>query len=411
MKPITKQEIEQELMLIGWWNQLPNIVHLEIEQTMKRLEIDDSLFKLCFMTEINKSAKEDFQKIIDDHKVNYETNKAVTLIHNYNKTREYKYYDGKIIFEYIIKQYNKRANMSILTLVCVFGYSIGNVFLPAAIRAYFGQSSFGNSAFEYITYTGNGLFIFFLVFTTLLFFMAGIRDMKRRAYILNQLGQYLSPKKLQVYKDEKLLPSVNILDQTTLHSWIDLRKLAIDYGKKYFFRHEIFMPVAFYTAAACLLLIFFILINFLTFGTTENDIIEKNKMIVVLGVTALYFLVLFFWMLYSSAHVNEQFDLHKKILKVNKDLIQDIEIFRDFYFKEYLGAKTDPDANIPQENLQENGHIQVFSGSKAVFEELQGKKDISPKIINVKKFQNEADAKEDDKNKESSIEIIPLKRS
>jgi membrane protease YdiL (CAAX protease family) len=102
--------------------------------------------------------------------------------------------------------------MSILTLVCVFGYSIGNVFLPAAIRAYFGQSAFGNSAFEYITYTGNGLFIFFLVFTTLLFFMAGIRDMKRRAYILNQLGQYLSPKKLQVYKDEKLLPTVNILD-------------------------------------------------------------------------------------------------------------------------------------------------------------------------------------------------------
>jgi hypothetical protein len=47
-------------MLIGWWNQLPNIVHLEIEHTMKRLEIDDSLFKLCFMTEINKSAKEDF---------------------------------------------------------------------------------------------------------------------------------------------------------------------------------------------------------------------------------------------------------------------------------------------------------------------------------------------------------------
>jgi hypothetical protein len=65
------------------------------------------------------------------------------------------------------------------------------------------------------------------------------------------------------------------------------------------------MPVAFYTAAACLLLIFFILINFFTFGTTENDMIERNKMVVVLGVTALYFLVLFFWMLYSSAHVNE----------------------------------------------------------------------------------------------------------
>jgi succinate dehydrogenase hydrophobic anchor subunit len=101
--------------------------------------------------------------------------------------------------------------------------------------------------------------MFFLLTTTILFFLAGIRDMKRRSFILNQLGQYLSPKKLQIYKTKKLLPTINFLDQVSLHTWIDLRKLSIDYGKKYFFRHEMFMPVVFQLAVICLLIVFFIL--------------------------------------------------------------------------------------------------------------------------------------------------------
>lgn len=149
--------------------------------------------------------------------------------------------------------------------------------------------------------------IFFLIFITTLFFVAGIRDMKRRLFVLRQLGQIISPKKLQYYKDKKLLPTVNFLDQVTLHSWIDLRKLAIDYGKKYFYRHEIFMPVAFYLAIGCLLIAFLMLADLIPFSTSEETQQERRKMVVASVLMSLYFFTQFFWLLYSASYINEEF--------------------------------------------------------------------------------------------------------
>lgn len=195
---------------------------------------------------------------------------------------------------------------------------------------------FGSSAIEYICFGGNGFMIFFLIFITTLFFVAGIRDMKRRLYILQQLGQLISPKKQQYYKSKKLLPTINFLDQVSLHSWIDLRKLAIDYGKKYFYRHEIFMPVAFYLAVACLMVAFFMLVDKVPFSTAEEVDQERKKMIIASVSMSLYFFLQFFWLLYSASYINEEFVRHREILKLNKDLLQDILMFKEFYFADKL---------------------------------------------------------------------------
>lgn len=138
------------------------------------------------------------------------------------------------------------------------------------------------------------------------------------------------------YKDKKLLPTVNFLDQVTLHSWIDLRKLAIDYGKKYFYRHEIFMPVAFYLAMGCLLVAFLMMVNLIPFSTSDDAIIEKKKVVIASVSMSLYFFVQFFWLLYSASYINDEFSRHREILKGNKDLLQDILMFKEFYFANHL---------------------------------------------------------------------------
>jgi hypothetical protein len=154
----------------------------------------------------------------------------------------------------------------------------------------------------------------------------------------------LSPKKLQRYKADKLLPTINILDVVSLHSWIDLRKLTIDYGRKYFFRHEIFMPVVFLISITCLVSIFVILADFIPFGNSESTKTELKKMLVGLSGAAAYFLTLFFSLLYSAALINEQFDIHKEILQNNKDLLQDISMFKEFYFAKELNPELIPNA-------------------------------------------------------------------
>jgi hypothetical protein len=71
MKKMSKQEIFGELMLLGWWRQEPEVIQVEIDSTIKREEIDDSLFKMAFMTEINDEAKGDFWKIMEKHENYY----------------------------------------------------------------------------------------------------------------------------------------------------------------------------------------------------------------------------------------------------------------------------------------------------------------------------------------------------
>jgi hypothetical protein len=105
--------------------------------------------------------------------------------------------------------------------------------------------------------------------TTNFFFIVAVRDMKRRSYILQQLGQYLSPKKLIKSKEEKLLPTFNILDQVSMNTWINLRKLSIDYGRKYFHRHEIFLPVVFLLAIISIVVVFLKVSGFITLGDSD----------------------------------------------------------------------------------------------------------------------------------------------
>lgn len=105
---ITNKEILQELMLMGWWEQSSEVIQLELDSTMKRIEIDDSLFRIAFMTEINDGVKDEFSEIMKIHKMYYANNEAVTVYDCKGEGKQIKFYDAKLIFEYIIKEYNKQ---------------------------------------------------------------------------------------------------------------------------------------------------------------------------------------------------------------------------------------------------------------------------------------------------------------
>lgn len=324
-------------MLMSWWQQTPRVIALELKNTMKRLEIDDALFKLAFLVDINETTLKAMSEIVvNNEKFKNGGIELVSTNQTLNLQKHLKYYDGKVILEFIIREYNKTQELSVVALGSIFALTFFFVFSTAIYRSMVGQTLFGNSALEYICFGGNGFMIFFLVFITTLFFVAGIRDMKRRLFILQQLGQMISPKKMQYYKNKKLLPTVNFLDQVTLHSWIDLRKLAIDYGKKYFYRHEIFMPVAFYLAITCLMVAFFMIVDKVPFSNDDDTTQERKKMVAASVLMSIYFFVQFFWLLYSASYINEEFTRHREILKLNKDLLQDILMFKEFYFAEKL---------------------------------------------------------------------------
>ena len=49
---------------------------------------------------------------------------------------------------------------------------------------------------------------------------------------------------------------MNFLEEFSMNSWKILRRISIDYGKKYFFRHEVYLPAVFLTCTCCICAIF-----------------------------------------------------------------------------------------------------------------------------------------------------------
>jgi hypothetical protein len=61
---ITDEEIKEQMMLGGWSEQDHHFAETEIYNSIMRSNIDDSTFKVAFMTKLSKPA----QEIIDEVK-------------------------------------------------------------------------------------------------------------------------------------------------------------------------------------------------------------------------------------------------------------------------------------------------------------------------------------------------------
>jgi hypothetical protein len=75
---------------------------------------------------------------MEKHENHYVKNKGITLGYTADINKQIKYFDGKIVFEYLIVQYNKNQEMSNFTITAFALYSIANIFSPAILRLYVG---------------------------------------------------------------------------------------------------------------------------------------------------------------------------------------------------------------------------------------------------------------------------------
>ena len=158
------------------------MVEMEIDATMKRQEIDDQLFRLSFMAPVSKRVEKIFQELKSGHEDYY-------LDHSMKQTRkateegkEIQYYDAKIIFEFLIKEYNKidktftRPKM-LLILFASMLYGIS----PGIFRVIYGETFHGETLLIKLAFYLNGLSSAFLMLTALMSFTSAKMDMRRRS--------------------------------------------------------------------------------------------------------------------------------------------------------------------------------------------------------------------------------------
>lgn len=328
MKIIPEKEFVVELLLTSWLSQTPEIIDQEIDSAMKRNEIDDSIFKISFFSELSKEKLKKIEELNDGHDeldpayISYKKNKL-----NRN------YYDSKLIFEYLTREYNKKISIKKPIFITAI-FAILWTLIPGFVNLYQGIAFHGSAYYEIIAfyfYSFNTTLMIIILCST---FRIALIDMDRKIFILKQLSQILSPKKLEEISSKKFLPTINLIDGFSTESWMTLRILATDYGKKFFYRHELFLPVMLLISLTSL----FLSVATFYFGldVSRDAKIEPNINFIysiVCDLNFVVFIICFLTLLIRAAKINEQFDQHIKILLGNKDVFQNLKDFRYFYFK------------------------------------------------------------------------------
>lgn len=163
----------------------------------------------------------------------------------------------------------------------------------------------------------------------------------------------ISCQKILTYKEPKLLPTINITDQLSLNTWLDLRKLAVDYGRKYFRRHEIFTPVLFILGILSFIGFFVMLVvSTNSFGESAQVEVAKTRLLLLLNSLVMFYL--FFGLLYQGAGINFEFSEHQQILRKNKQIFNDLIFFKEFYFGEHIQKIKSPGNQDKRDNGEED---------------------------------------------------------
>lgn len=154
--------------------------------------------------------------------------------------------------------------------------------------------------------------------------------------MLAQAGHMASVNILDKFWDEKLMPTIDLTCIHSLNSWIMLRTVCADYGRKYFYRHEIFMPIMFGTS----IFNFVVILEVRLFGIINYlDARETEKFFILLIIEFSSFMVLTISILQMASRINKKFSQHRELISNNLNVFREIFEFRRFYFKEFLQEK------------------------------------------------------------------------
>lgn len=329
---LTIADLNKELMMYDWLKQKPEIIESELENSFSRRDVDRGLLKIAFLEKLSKETEEELKKITEDLGLNKDTIYTEVKTGKSEYT-EYKYYDATYLFHYLTRYYNQNNKISGCKTLSLYAFSGFYALLPGFLRILRGKKFHGEKAFEIFIFYFTSFGTCFLVFTTIMFYILAVRDLNHKKFVLEQLGHMISPKKDTRISHLKLLPTINVIDVVSLSTWVSLRKLCLDYGKKFFYRHQLFMPIIFIIGLKSIISAFIIYYIQDSRSQEINDKLTDLIYFLILDFFLMFYM--FFMMLYGSALINKEFDLHIEILKGNRDLIKRFIRYEDFYFKDF----------------------------------------------------------------------------
>ncbi|EAS02909.2 transmembrane protein, putative (macronuclear) [Tetrahymena thermophila SB210] len=315
----------QDYYFSRWVFQSDITVYRESYNAFQRNEFDSSLFYMNFIVNPSQESVKQFEDgILALQKWHKYDNMFITPCIYPQDNYTYGY--GIVYF--LIKNFTKDNPNSILTIIAiVLGIFRGVLLL--IFRYIDKESHYTNfSTIEIVQMVGIVYNTSFGYFSSLVFLIFFVKDLKLKNYLQKQCILLLSPKKLNVGV-QKLLPTINFTDPYSIKALSTLRRLLLDYGKAYYLRLEAFISVYVFVAVFSLATLILWLFDVYSL---------PNNIGVACGFESLVIFFLLFYLLIQGAIINTNFEINKNIIFDYQIAFDDIIRLRKFYF--HIGSKS-----------------------------------------------------------------------
>ena len=390
---LTDEEIAFELMGTSWLTMKMDIIQAEIDNAIKRKEVDPSMFEMTFMTDLCPDMKKRLREIekerlkkeedLEKEKEN-ENGKEVNGIrkpfrgeksesslsqnHPLRQSKRYKreYFNGRDLMQLFNEEFrerNKNFQRNSMPFCLFVGLSYG--FGPGIVRLFFGQSFHGKGFLVIFGFYYNSLATTLMILFVMIFFTVYRFDAKRRLYLLRNVEFLINYKKEIGDSEPKILPTMNLVDKLTLNSWMELRKIVMDFGRKFYYRHQIFLPAIILSGLVSALTILGIVFFKVEDRVGEDKKTNLRKLIAFLVYNFGVMFLLGLYMIYQASQINKEFNDHLKILQSNKQFYKDLKFFKDFYFN-YKDDSTDRSQYSAKNKTIYTYNERVFRGKKSM---------------------------------------------
>ena len=223
----------------------------------------------------------------------------------------------------VVFESKKKGIPRILHVAIVIGFI--RALIPMINRVYNRHSPVGTSTVQVYMAISYLLCNTYFFAANLAFVLVGLSDLMKKYYLMSQLSNLLSVRKLEEYETVKKYPTLNIFDPFTLRTWISLRKIFMDFGRKYFLRINLNISIFLIFYAIILIVL---LLQYFEIMTIISD--------TLLAVVFLFEAAVMFGLMIRSviigAQVNDHFRVHQSILQKNKGVVADLLQLDDIYF-------------------------------------------------------------------------------
>ena len=331
---VSDEEMAKFFLMASWDKQNNHVVKRELQYAIRRKMIDVTTFKVSFIdppSETIANALNDTE-VIGDYCQGHASYKVP------NQEAYVQYYDCRSILYNLLAMHTKyRTNWYVGPLAILL--SLVWFCLPGLSRLIVGTNYCGYEWKEIVVFFVTSLMMGFVFFFSFAFFRRAYFDYDRIDFGLKQLWQMLSPTKVPTVQN-KVFPTINLSDPISLQSWLNMRRVVLNYGIGFHSRHKIFIPVCF--TAAC--------VAFANVSSKRFFMEDQPEFVITMCNIASIFVIVVYGGFYVALIrkcklINDSYKQHLCQLRDNQQIYQSMHHFRDYYIRNNKDKEIPYDVN------------------------------------------------------------------